>query len=74
MEEAGVRLGIGVATGCDDVYITEEAGTVEGERELPLFFMRDWRAGRRDANKYLVNPWNEDGSLVDLEDYPKLRR
>lgn len=74
LEEAGVRLGIGVATGCDDVYITEEAGTVEGERELPLFFMRDWRAGRRDANKYLVNPWNEDGSLVDLEDYPKLRR
>lgn len=74
LEDAGVRIGIGVATGCDDVYITEETGTVENDRELPLFFMRDWRAGQRKNKKYLVNPWNEDGTLVDLDDYPKLKQ
>ena len=74
LEDAGVRLGIGVATGCDEVYVTQKAGTVEDDRELPLFVMRDWRAGRRESKKYLVNPWNEDGTLVNLDDYPRLKQ
>lgn len=73
LEDAGVRLGIGVASGCDEVYVTENAGLVESDRMLPLFFMRDWRAGKRDANKCLVNPWNDDGTLVDLDEYPRLK-
>lgn len=73
LEDAGVKLGIGVASGCDEVYVTEDTSLVESERLLPLFFMRDWRAGRRDANKCLVNPWSDDGTLVDLDDYPKLK-
>lgn len=72
LEEAGVRLGIGVASGCDEVYITDDPQLVEGERLLPLFFMRDWRAGK-GTRKWLVDPWEADGSLVDLESYPKLR-
>ena len=73
LEEAGVRLGIGVASGCDDVYITEDDDLVERDRMLPLFFMRDWRAGQHNMAKCLVNPWNDDGTLVALEDYPKLK-
>lgn len=73
LEDAGVRLGIGVATGCDEVYITEDPNLVEKDRMLPLFFMRDWRAGRREGTKCLVNPWNDDGTLVNLDDYPKLK-
>lgn len=73
LEDAGVRLGIGIATGCDEVFITEDAGLVEPDRLLPLFFMRDWRAGRRGTVKYLVNPWDDDGTLVDLDDFPRLK-
>lgn len=73
LEDAGVRLGIGVASGCDEVYVTEDEDLVERDRMLPLFFMRDWRAGRRDVMKCLVNPWNDDGTLVDLDAYPRLR-
>ena len=73
LEDAGVRLGIGVASGCDEVYITEDLGLVEEDRLLPLFFMRDWRAGHRKGTKCLVNPWRDDGTLVDLDSYPKLK-
>ena len=73
LEDAGVKLGIGIASGCDAVYITENSNLVEKDRILPLFFMRDWRAGRREGTKCLVNPWNVDGTLVDLDDYPKLK-
>lgn len=73
LEDAGVRLGIGVASGCDEVYITEDPDLVEKDRMLPLFVMRDWRSGQREGTKCLVNPWNDDGTLVDLGDYPMLR-
>lgn len=73
LEDAGVKLGIGVASGCDEVYITEEQSLVEEDRLLPLFFMRDWRAGNHSGTKCLVNPWGEDGRLVDLDDYPRLK-
>ena len=73
LEDAGVRLGIGVASGCDEVYITEDHDLVERDRLLPLFFMRDWRSGNHAGTKCLVNPWGEDGTLVDLDSYPRLK-
>lgn len=72
IEDAGVQIGIGIASGCDDVYITENPNLVEKDRLLPLFYMRDWRSGERSLKKWLVNPWRTDGSLVSLEDYPRL--
>jgi hypothetical protein len=69
----GTRVGIGVATGCDDVYITTRADLVEEERLLPLVQAPDTTRGVLDwSGTYLVNPWNGDG-LVDLECYPRLR-
>ena len=66
----GTRVGIGVATGCDEVYIRAEAEGVETDRLLPLLTAGDIATGRPDwSGKYLVNPWDEDG-LVDLHDYP----
>lgn len=72
IEEAGVSLGIGVASGCDEVYITEDPSVAEEDRLLPLFYMKDWRSGKGDIKKWLVNPWRPDGSLVSLADYPKM--
>lgn len=68
----GTRVGIGVATGCDDVFITSDPDLVEPERLLPLLQAPDTANGSADwSGRYLVNPWNGSG-LVDLERYPRL--
>lgn len=69
----GTRVGIGVATGCDGVFITEDANLVEPSRLLPLALASDTTSGRLEwSGSYLVDPWDEDG-LVKLSGYPKLR-
>ncbi|WP_051712543.1 Eco57I restriction-modification methylase domain-containing protein [Spirillospora albida] len=69
---AGTRVGIGVATGADAVYVTQDAYAAEPERMLPLAMSADVKSGTyRWTGHYLVNPWDEDG-LVDLEEWPKL--
>jgi hypothetical protein len=71
--ETGTRVGIGVATGCDDVYVITDTDSVEKDRLLPLVLARDTATGAVDwSGQYLVNPWGEDG-LVDLIAYPKLK-
>lgn len=68
----GTRVGIGVATGADGVFITKETRVVEPERLLPLTMVSDISSGRvRWSGHYLVNPWDEAG-LVQLTDYPQL--
>jgi hypothetical protein len=73
LEESGVTVGIGIATGCDKVFVVDEPDVVEPDRMLPLFYMRDYRRGYQ-KKRWLINPWNSDGSLVDLEAFPRLRR
>ncbi|MFA1549323.1 Eco57I restriction-modification methylase domain-containing protein [Actinomadura chokoriensis] len=69
---AGTRIGIGVATGADAVYITRDAEAAEPERMLPLAMSADVKSGTYAwTGHYLVNPWDEDG-LVDLDEWPRL--
>ena len=66
------RVGIGVATGCDEVYIVDEAPGVEDSRLLPILAASDIASGEpRWSGRLLVNPW-ENGRLVDLAEYPGL--
>ena len=66
------RVGIGLATGADDVYITRDSTVVEAERLLPLVMAGDLASGSVAwSGTYLVNPWDDDG-LVDLADWPRL--
>lgn len=70
--ETGTRLGIGIATGADKIFITDEAGLVESERLVRLAFPADITNGYVEwSGRYLINPWGQHG-LVDLEDWPKL--
>ena len=67
------RVGIGVASGCDDVFVVTEARGVEDSRLLPVLTARDIAMGKPVwFGRYLVNPW-ADGRLVDLADFPGLR-
>lgn len=69
----GTKVGIGVATGCDEVYITTDTALVEPDRLLPLLLAKDTANGTVAwSGHYLVNPW-ENGRLVDLARFPRLR-
>lgn len=71
--ETGTKVSIGVATGADKVYVVKDGTAVEPDRMLPLSTRHDLMSGRFEwQGSYLVNPWNADGSLVSLDDYPKL--
>jgi len=69
----GTKVSIGVATGADRVYVTKDPDLVEQDRILPLAMRRDLMSGTFEwQGNYLVNPWADDGSLVSLNDYPRL--
>ena len=68
------RIGIGVATGADGIFVTKDPEAVERERLLPLAMSRDTVSGHLSwSGHYLVNPWGPTGELVTLDDYPRLR-
>ncbi len=72
----GTRVGIGVASGADRVFVVTDPTLVEEDRLLPLAMARDTLTGQlRWSGHYLVDPWDGDtGALVPLDVYPKLRR
>jgi len=71
----GTRVGIGVATGADELFVTTNPGLVESDRLLPLTMSQDGVTGEICwGGTYLVNPWDETGTLVDLAQFPKLRK
>jgi len=71
-KETGTKIGIGVATGADKVFISSGRPTYEKDRAVPLAMAYDLENGRVNwSGHYLANPWNESG-LVDLAEYPAL--
>lgn len=77
LEESGgqTKIGIGVATGADRAYIVEPDADVEPDRLLPLVMADDIRSGRlKEPRKVLINPWDDEGALVDLASYPRMEK
>jgi len=76
LEDAGCKVGIGVATGADRVFIADyEKLDIEPSRKLKLVRTRDIATGQvRWLGKGIVNPFLDDGRLVELAGYPKLER
>lgn len=76
LEATGCKVGIGVATGADGAFIGDyDTLDVESDRKLPLVMTRDIGSGEvcwRGLG--IVNPFAESGRLVELRDYPRLRR
>lgn len=71
--DTGTKVGIGVATGADDVFITTDIDLVEPSRLLPLAMAYDIERGQlRWSGHYLVDPWNADG-VIDLTQFPRLK-
>jgi hypothetical protein len=74
LEEAGCKVGIGVATGADKVFIDQfDLLDVEADRKLPLVTTRDIEDGTVEWRGLgVLNPFRDNGFLVDLAEYPKL--
>ncbi len=74
LEEAGCNVGIGVATGADKVYVAPyDDLDVEKDRKLPLVMTKDIRAGNVEwRGMGVINPFDDDGKLVNLKKFPKL--
>lgn len=75
LEEAGCKVGIGVATGADKIFIGDYAALdVEPECKLPLVTTRDIQSGEVQwRGQGVVNPFGNGDELVDLAAYPRLR-
>ena len=76
IEEAGCKIGIGVATGADKVFIDSfDRLDVEPDRKLPLVKTKDIEGGIVEWKGLgVINPFLNDGTLVNLSEYPKLAR
>ena len=76
IEEVGCKVGIGVATGADHAFIgLFDALDVEDDRKQPLVMTRDILNGTVEWRGFgVINPFAEDGGLVALNDYPRLKR
>jgi hypothetical protein len=76
IQQAACKVGIGVATGADSVYIGRfDELDVEPSRKLPLAMTGDIQSGVVAWRGYgVINPFNDDGSLVKLAEYPNLQR
>lgn len=76
IEDAGCKVGIGVATGADKAFIGPyDELDVEPDRKLPLVMTRDISSGEVQWRGLgIVNPFADAGGLVDLNAYPRLKR
>jgi hypothetical protein len=75
IEDTGCKIGIGVATGSDTVFIgRQEELPVEEDRKLPLVMTSDIQSGHIcwSAN-VVINPFKPNGELIDLRHYPLLK-
>ena len=76
LEEVGCRVGIGVATGADRVFIAPwDVLDVEQGRKLPLVMTKDLVDGQlRWRGMGVLNPYDEHGELISLASYPLFAR
>lgn len=76
IEEQGFHIGIGIATGADNIYISPTLKeNVEEELLLPAINARDLTGNKKNWHgEYLLNPYNEKGELIDLSHFPKAKR
>ncbi|CAN5178958.1 Eco57I restriction-modification methylase domain-containing protein [soil metagenome] len=71
----GTRVGIGVATGNDSIYIVDRNAPIESDRLVPLVMRGDIsRGATTDSGRCVINTFCEGGGLIDLAEYPLLSR
>jgi hypothetical protein len=72
----GFKIGIGVATGLDKVFIRNDFQQhIENELLLPILISKDLKGNELNwSGNFVLNPYQENGDLIDLEIYPKAKK
>ncbi|MCM1076488.1 MAG: restriction endonuclease subunit S [Bacteroides sp.] len=75
IEEQNYSIGIGVATGADRVFISDNlTDKIEPELLVPIIRSKDLSNNRfQYGGLYLLNPYDQFGRLIDLDHYPKAK-
>jgi hypothetical protein len=77
IEDQGFKIGIGVATGADAVFMGENLDkAIEKNLLIPIISSKNLKNGyiKWDDN-YLLNPYENGGdNLIDLDKYPKAKK
>lgn len=69
------KVRIGVATGCDAAYIVGKDADIEKDRLVPLVMRSDIENGAvKNNHRFVINTFHDDGRVVRLADFPRLRR
>lgn len=73
--EQGFKIGIGVATGRDKVFVRKDfKDHVEEDVLLPMLISKDVRGAELNwSGNYFLNPYDSTGNLIDLSKYPKTK-
>ncbi|MDE5812269.1 MAG: SAM-dependent methyltransferase [Muribaculaceae bacterium] len=76
IEDQGFKVGIGVATGADKIFIsTELEYIVEKELLLPIVNAKDLTGNEfRNRGLRVLNPYDSSGNILDLSKYPKAKK
>jgi adenine-specific DNA methylase len=77
IEEQGFKIGIGVATGADKVFIVQgNMNNLEKKVLVPLITRKDVNETEINwKNRFVINPFfNNSSSLINLDDYPNTRK
>lgn len=71
----GFKIGIGVATGSDKIFIREDfQHIVEKELTIPILTSRDLKGNKLEwSGKYIINPFSKNGDLINLDQFPKAK-
>lgn len=75
IENQGFKIGIGVATGADSIFISRNLkNEVENCLLLPAINARDLSGDNMQwEGRYLLNPYDSNGQLIRLDRYPKAK-
>lgn len=73
IENQNFKIGIGVATGRDSIFISKDLkGQVEDDLLIPLLTAKDVKGSKISWNgNYLINPFDRYGRLIELINFPK---
>lgn len=73
IEDMGFKIGIGVATGADKVFIGRNLiYHIEEELLLPILTSKDVKNNDLHwSGNYLFNPFDDEGKVIELSKYPK---
>lgn len=72
IEQQSFKIGIGIATGRDSVFIGKNLPNyIEEDILIPILTSKDVKGSEINwQGNYLMNPFNKLGNLIDLEKYP----